>query len=149
MPDSGVGRFLDSNILIYLASDDLTKADRAEQLLREGGTVSVQVLNEIANVGRRKMKLSWPDTRDFISRIRDLLTVIPITEPIHESGLRLAERYQFGIYDGMIVAAALEAGCDIVLSEDLQHGLIVEGRLRIVNPFRVIGNLSISPTPPT
>jgi predicted nucleic acid-binding protein len=82
------------------------------------------------------MKLSWPDTRDFISRIRDLLTVIPITEPIHESGLRLAERYQFGIYDGMIVAAALEAGCDIVLSEDLQHGLIVEGRLRIVNPFR-------------
>ena len=135
MPDSGVGRFLDSNILIYLASDDVTKADRAEQLLREGGTVSVQVLNEIANVGRRKMKLSWPDTRDFISRIRDLLTVIPITEPIHESGLRLAERYQFGIYDGMIVAASLEAGCDIVLSEDLQHGLIVEGWLRIVNPF--------------
>ncbi len=136
MPDSGIGRFLDSNILIYLASGDAAKADRAEQLLRDGGTVSVQVLNEIANVAVRKMKLSWSDTRDFISRIRDLLTVIPLTEPIHESGLRLAERYQFGVYDGMIVAAALEAGCEVVLSEDLQHGLVVDGRLRIVNPFR-------------
>lgn len=95
MPDSGIGRFLDSNILIYLASGDAAKADRAEQLLRDGGTVSVQVLNEIANVAVRKMKLSWSDTRDFISLIRDLLTVIPLTEPIHESGLRLAERYQF------------------------------------------------------
>jgi predicted nucleic acid-binding protein len=137
MPDSGIGRFLDSNILIYLASGDAAKADRAEQLLRDGGTVSVQVLNEIANVAVRKMKLSWSDTRDFISRIRDLLTVIPLTEPIHESGLRLAERYQFGVYDGMIVAAALEAGCEVVLSEDLQHGLVVDGRLRIVNPFSV------------
>jgi predicted nucleic acid-binding protein len=137
MPDSGIGRFLDSNILIYLASGDAAKADRAEQLLRDGGTVSVQVLNEIANVAVRKMKLSWSDTRDFISRIRDLLTVIPLTEPIHESGLRLAERYQFGVYDGMIVAAALEAGCEEVLSEDLQHGLVVDGRLRIVNPFSV------------
>ncbi|WP_394889605.1 PIN domain-containing protein [Mesorhizobium sp. AaZ16] len=136
MPDSGIGRFLDSNILIYLASGDAAKADRAEQLLRDGGTVSVQVLNEIANVAVRKMKLSWSDTRDFISLIRDLLTVIPLTEPIHESGLRLAERYQFGVYDGMIVAAALEAGCEVVLSEDLQHGLVVDGRLRIVNPFR-------------
>jgi predicted nucleic acid-binding protein len=137
MPDSGIGRFLDSNILMYLASGDAAKADRAEQLLRDGGTVSVQVLNEIANVAVRKMKLSWSDTRDFISRIRDLLTVIPLTEPIHESGLRLAERYQFGVYDGMIVAAALEAGCEVVLSEDLQHGLVVDGRLRIVNPFGV------------
>jgi predicted nucleic acid-binding protein len=136
MPDSGIQPFLDSNILVYLASGDAAKADRAEQLLREGGTVSVQVLNEIANVALRKMKFSWPDTRDFISRIRDLLTVIPLTESIHESGLRLAERYRFGIYDGMIVAAALEAGCDVVLSEDLQHGLVVENRLRIINPFR-------------
>jgi predicted nucleic acid-binding protein len=136
MPDSGVGPFLDSNILIYLASGDTAKADRAEQFLRDGGTVSVQVLNEIANVAVRKMKLSWSDTRDFISLIRDLLTVIPLTEPIHASGLRLAEQYQFGVYDGMIVAAALEAGCEVVLSEDLQHGLVVDGRLRIVNPFR-------------
>jgi predicted nucleic acid-binding protein len=136
MPDSGIRPFLDSNILIYLASDDAAKADRAEQLVWDGGTISVQVLNEIANVALRKMRLPWPDTRDFISRIRDLLTVVPITESIHESGLRLAERYRFGVYDGMIVAAALEAGCDVVLSEDLQHGMAVEGRLRFINPFR-------------
>jgi predicted nucleic acid-binding protein len=136
MPANGAGPFLDSNILLYLASSDAAKADRAEQLLRDGGTISVQVLNEIANVALRKMRLSWADTRDFIMQIRDLLTVVPVTEQIHESGLRLAERYRFGIYDGMIVAAALETGCDIVLSEDLQHGMVVEDRLKIVNPFR-------------
>jgi predicted nucleic acid-binding protein len=136
MPADGAGPFLDSNILLYLASSDGAKADRAEQLLRDGGTVSVQVLNEVANVAVRKMRLSWPDTHDFIARIRDLLAVVPLTEQIHESGLRLAERYRFAIHDGMIVAAALEAGCDVPLSEDLQHGLMVDGRLKIINPFR-------------
>ena len=82
------------------------------------------------------MSMSWPEARDFLSRIRQLLTVIPVTETIHETGLRLAERYRFGLYDAMIVAAALEAGCGFVVSEDLQHDLAVEGRLRIVNPFR-------------
>jgi predicted nucleic acid-binding protein len=136
MPDNGFGPFLDSNVLLYLASSDAAKADRAEELLREGGVISVQVLNEIANVGRRKMSMSWPEACDFLSRIRQLLTVIPVTETIHETGLRLAERYRFGIYDAMIVAAALEAGCGLVVSEDMQHDLAVEGRLKILNPFR-------------
>ncbi|MGK9169617.1 PIN domain-containing protein [Inquilinus limosus] len=129
------GSFFDSNVLLYIASADRAKADRAERLIAEGGTISVQVLNEIANVARRKMALSWEETRAFLSAMRALLPVQPLTTALHEMGLAVAERYGFSIYDAMIVAAALQADCETLWSEDMQHGLVVEGRLRIANPF--------------
>ena len=129
------GSFLDSNILLYLASEDLLKADRAQELVAEGGTISVQVLNEIANISRRKMGLSWAETRNFLLMIRGLLKVEPITIEIHDVGFSLAERYQLSVYDSMIVSAALSAECDTLLSEDLQDGLLINGRLRVLNPF--------------
>jgi len=129
------GSFLDSNIVLYLASEDPAKADRAQELVAEGGTISVQVLNEIANVSRRKMGLSWAETRNFLLMIRGLLEVKPITIEIHDVGISLAERYQLPVYDSMIVSAALAAECDTLLSEDLQNGLLINGRLRVVNPF--------------
>jgi len=130
------GSFFDTNVLIYLASGDAAKADRAEQLVGDGGAISVQVLNEAANVARRKMGLSWPDTHAFLSMVRDLLPVHPLTVEIHESGLTLAERYGLSIYDAMIAASALGADCDRLWSEDMQDGMAIESRLRIVNPFR-------------
>jgi predicted nucleic acid-binding protein len=129
------GSFLDSNIVLYLASEDLAKADRAQELVAEGGTISVQVLHEIANVSRRKMGLSWAETRNFLLMIRRLLEVKPITIEIHDVGISLAGRYQLSVYDSMIVSAALSAECDILLSEDLQDGLLINGRLRVLNPF--------------
>jgi len=129
------GSFLDSNIVLYLASENLAKADRAQELVAEGGTISVQVLNEIANVSRRKMGLSWAETRNFLSMIRGLLEVEPVTIDIHNVGISLAERYQLSVYDSMIVSAALSAECDTLLSEDLQNGLLINGRLRVLNPF--------------
>jgi predicted nucleic acid-binding protein len=129
------GSFLDSNIVLYLASEDLQKADRAQELVAEGGTISVQVLNEIANISRRKMGLSWAETRNFLLMIRGLLKVEPITVEIHDVGISLAERYQLSVYDSMIVSAALSAECDTLLSEDLQNGLLINGRLRVLNPF--------------
>jgi len=129
------GSFLDSNIVLYLASGDLRKADRAQELVAEGGTISVQVLNEIANISRRKMGLSWAETRNFLLMIRGLLKVEPITIEIHDVGISLAERYQLSVYDSMIVSAALSAECDTLLSEDLQDGLLINGRLRVLNPF--------------
>jgi predicted nucleic acid-binding protein len=129
------GSFLDSNIVLYLASEDLLKADRAQELVAEGGTISVQVLNEIANISRRKMGLSWAETRNFLLMIRGLLQVEPITIEIHDVGISLAERYQLSVYDSMIVSAALSAECDTLLSEDLQNGLLINGRLRVLNPF--------------
>ena len=129
------GSFFDTNVLIYLASGDPVKAARAETILSDGGTISVQVLNELANVARRKMRLSWKDTHAFLVLVRGLLAVNPVTTEIHENGLALAERYGFSIYDAMIVASALHAGCGVLWSEDLQHGMTIGKKLRIVNPF--------------
>jgi predicted nucleic acid-binding protein len=130
------GKFFDSNVLLYVASGDPAKADRAERLIGDGGTISVQVLNEIANVARRKMGMSWTETRAFLSLVRSLLPVQPLTINVHETGLVLAERYGLSIYDAMIAASALHADCDTLWSEDMQDGMALGDRIRIVNPFR-------------
>lgn len=129
------GSFIDSNVLIYLASGDAAKADRAERLVDAGGTISVQVLNEITNVARRKMRLSWQEIRWFLAGVQELLSVVPLTVATHSLGLGLAERYGLSVYDAMIAAAALSADCQMLWSEDMQHGLTIDGRLRIQNPF--------------
>jgi len=131
------GSFFDSNVLIYLASGDAVKADLAERVVANGGSITVQVLNEISNVARRKMRLSWTQTHVFLSMLRSLLLVYPITIDVHETGLTLAERYGLSTYDAMIVASALLADCDRLWSEDMQDGMIIEQRLRIANPFRM------------
>jgi predicted nucleic acid-binding protein len=131
------GSFFDTNILIYLASGDDVKADRAERIITPGGSISVQVLNEATNVARRKMRMSWTETHAFLTVIRGVLTVHPIGIQTHESGLALAERYSLSLYDAMIAASALEANCDTLWSEDMQHGLVLNGRLHVSNPFRV------------
>jgi len=130
------GSFFDTNVLIYLASGDAVKADRAEAIIGSGGAISVQILNELANVARRKMRMSWQDTHAFLSLLRGLLTVHAFAVETHETGLALAERYKLSIYDAMIAASALDADCDTFWSEDMQHGMLLDGRLRIINPFR-------------
>ncbi|ESX82858.1 PIN domain-containing protein [Mesorhizobium sp. M0915] len=129
--------FFDTNVLLYIASSDTAKADRAEAAIAAGGAISVQVLNELANVARRKMQMSWTDTHALLTMLRGLLTVHPLTLETHETGLRLAERYSLSTYDAMIASAAIHAGCDTILSEDMQHGMALDDGLRIVNPFRV------------
>ena len=129
------GSFIDTNVLLYVAAADPRKADRAQELIATGGTISVQVLNETANIGRRKMGLSWPEVRAFLTLIRGLLSVEPLTVAIHESGLALCERYGLSLYDAMIAASALDADCDTLWSEDMQDGMILDDRLLIANPF--------------
>ena len=129
------GSFFDTNVLVYLLSGDSAKADVVERALAEGGTISVQVLNELANVSRRKLQSSWKDTNTFLDLLRGLLSVVPITIEVHDAGLRLAERYGMPVYDAMIASSALHAGCGTLLSEDFQHGLVLKEGLRITNPF--------------
>ena len=129
------GRFFDTNILLYLLSDDGAKADIAEGILRDGGTVSVQVLNEIANVTQRKFRMSWSQTDEFLLMIREFVTVEPLTSEIHDLGIALAQKHALSVYDAMIVAAGLLAGCDTVLSEDMQDGFRLSDRITISNPF--------------
>jgi predicted nucleic acid-binding protein len=131
------GSFFDTNVLLYVASGDEVKANRAEEIIGGGGTISVQVLNELSNVARRKMRMSWLETRALLSTLRGLLTVRPIMIETHETGLSLAERYNLSIYDAMIAASAVHADCDILWSEDMQHGMALEPGLRILNPFHI------------
>lgn len=128
------GSFFDSNVLLYLASGTQDRVERVQHLVDDGGTISVQVLNEMASVSKRKFRMSWKQTSLFMNRTRGLLDIVPLTLDILQSGLRLAERYGFSIYDSFIVAAALAADCDRLWSEDMQHGMLVDGRLRIANP---------------
>jgi predicted nucleic acid-binding protein len=125
--------FLDTNILLYLLGGD-AKADRAEALLASGGTVSVQVLNEFASVAFRKVKLSWAEIREILSGVRALCEVVPLTVDIHDKGLILAERYGVSFYDSLILAAAQEAGCRVVYSEDMQDGQRFQD-VTVRNPF--------------
>jgi predicted nucleic acid-binding protein len=129
------GNFLDTNVFIYLASKEPEKALRVEDLLQNECAISVQVLNEIANVARRKMRLSWQETLDFLGLIRSLTTVEPVSLDTLDEGLRIASRYQLSVYDGKIVASALLADCGTLWSEDMQDGLMIDNRLTIRNPF--------------
>ena len=96
----------------------------------------MQVPNELANVSRRKMGLSWPETHAFLSTVRAILAVEPMTADGRDLGLAIAERHDLSIYDAMIAASALQANCDTIWSEDMHDGLVIENRLRISNRFR-------------
>jgi predicted nucleic acid-binding protein len=128
--------FFDTNVLLYLLSNDAAKADRAEALLASGGTISVQVLNEFAAVASRKLAMSISEIREVLSTIRAICAVKPLDIETHELALDMAERHRFSIYDGLIVAAAARAGCTVLYTEDLQHGQMIE-KLQVRNPFAV------------
>lgn len=127
--------FLDTNVLLCLLSADAKKADRAEALLSDGATVGVQVLNEFASVSAKKLRMPWAEIDDVLGLIRRQCVVRDLTLAIHERALVLAREHQFAWYDALIVAAALDAGCALLYSEDMQHRMKVAGRLVIVNPF--------------
>lgn len=127
--------FLDTCVLTYAFVSGDARQKRALELLVEGGSISVQVLNELANTCCRKLRFDWDATVDAVTSVKACcLDPFPLSIATHEMGMRLARCYNFSVYDGLILASALEAGCAILYSEDMQHGQVVEG-LRIVNPF--------------
>ena len=130
-----VEAFVDTNVLIYLLSADSAKADRAETLVGSGARISVQVLNELTKVAKRKLAMRWDEIDELVQAIQASCPVDPLTVDTHETGRRLAERYGLSVYDAMIAASALLANCRTLFSEDMQHGLLIDRKLRICNPF--------------
>lgn len=127
--------FFDTTVLIYAVSEGDPRAVIAEGLLAAGGYLSVQVLNEFAAVARRKLEMSWQEIGTALDSVRLLCEQpVPLTVETHDSALRIAERYGYNFYDALILAAALDAGCDLLYSEDMQHGQKVHS-LIIHNPF--------------
>jgi len=127
--------FIDTNVLVYLLSSETEKAKVAENVVEQGGTISVQVLNELCNVARKIMAFSWDEVNELLTVIRSLLTFQPITIETHEQGLGIAEQYGYSLYDAMIVSSALLSNCTVLYSKDMQNGQLVGNSLRIVNPF--------------
>lgn len=131
-----VRRFFDTNVLIYAFAADDRRSLRAEELLAEGGVIGVQVLKEFANVTRRKLQWQWAQIESALEIIDDLLgPARPLTIAIHGRAVVLARDHGVPFYDALIVSAAQDAACQVVCSEDLQHGQRFEG-LTVENPFR-------------
>jgi predicted nucleic acid-binding protein len=129
--------FLDTNVLVYTlgARDDRTPV--AEALLVAGGVISVQVLNELAAVAHRKLSMSWVDIAAALDALKVLCpSPMPLTLATHDAALRLAVALRYHMYDALIIAAALEADCTTLYSEDLRADHVIDGRLTIRNPFK-------------
>ncbi|MBM3623596.1 MAG: PIN domain-containing protein [Alphaproteobacteria bacterium] len=126
--------FLDSNILVYAYSTHVKRA-RAMSLVADGGVISAQVLNEFTNVLRNKQKQEWPVIERALASVRlRFPDILPLTADTHAAALALARDHSFSFYDALIVAAAIEAGCDTLWSEDMQYGRVIGG-LTIRDPF--------------
>jgi predicted nucleic acid-binding protein len=130
--------FFDTTLLIYSVAAEEPRSAIAERLLAQGGYLSVQVLNEFTAVARRKMKMTWEEITDALLAIRALCEPpTPLSITTHEAALEIAARYGYPIYDALILAAALEAGCNTLYTEDMQNGQII-GSLTIRNPFLTV-----------
>lgn len=128
--------FFDTNILVYIVGQKDKRTATAESLVANGGVVSVQVLNELASVSHRKLPMSWPDIADALDAIRVLCPApTALTTEMHDAALRIAVKYGFSFYDALIAAAALEAQCSVLYSEDFQDGQVIEERITVRNPF--------------
>jgi predicted nucleic acid-binding protein len=128
--------FLDTNVLLYASLQPDPRSEAARVLLARRGMISLQVLNEFANVARRKLHRTWPEITTALNAIRVLCPPpLPLTLSIHEAALEISARTGYQLYDALIIAAALEAGCTTLFSEDLHDGQVINGSLAIRNPF--------------
>ena len=135
--------FLDTNVFIYhLDSTDPAKHATAELIVRDAlaegnGCISYQVVQECLNVALRKAEIALPleAARSYLDTVLAPLMQVPASETLYHRALDIQARWRFGFYDSLIVASALSAGCSTLLSEDLEHGQLIDG-LTVVNPFK-------------
>jgi predicted nucleic acid-binding protein len=131
-----VSDFVDSNVLIYCLLDGDARFETALGILGERPVTSVQVLNEMVSVARSKYRIDWPRLNAAVDLVAKAVTEIhPLLPADNREARRLAERYKLQWWDALIVATALRTGAARLLTEDMQHGQLIEGRLRVVNPF--------------
>jgi predicted nucleic acid-binding protein len=132
MPDRA---FFDTNVLIYAFSRGDPRQNVALNLLRAGGTIGVQTLNEFVNVVTRKLKTPWPEAMLWLETIEELCPrAVPMTLSVHRRGLRIAQAFGYRLYDSLMLAAALEGSCTVFYSEDMHGGQVIDN-MTIHNPF--------------
>jgi predicted nucleic acid-binding protein len=131
--------FIDTNILVYgFSSDEPNKSSIAKTLSGQPGLfISTQVLLEISNVLRRTAGLTWPQITSVVEGLCNDFQVYTNTSETIIFAHTFSLRYGFSLFDSLIIAAALAADCTTLYSEDLQHGQVIEGRLTVLNPFKL------------
>ena len=127
--------FLDSNILLYTLDRDTKKQEIAFALWRQGVALSTQVVMEFTNVCLRKLNLSKEESYQNALNLMDGAVVKPITQKSIHIAFDISRKYGFSHWDSLIIASSREAGCNTLYSEDFQHGQVINGKLKIVNPF--------------
>lgn len=127
--------FIDSNVALYALDNDGSKNRRSKALIADIAVISPQIIFECLNVCIRKLKFGKEDSLKFVHSLFSASVMQAETEDVVITGLRLYETYSFQVFDSKIVASALVAGCSTLYSEDMQHGLVIDDRLTIINPF--------------
>jgi predicted nucleic acid-binding protein len=130
---------VDTNLFIYL--HDAAYPDKKEQaieIIKLSPVVSSQVVSEYLNASRRLYKLPKQEIMGICLNDMGGCIIQPVTLTTLNRAKLLLDRYDFQLFDSIVVASALEAGCIILYSEDMHHGLIVENQLEIINPFIVL-----------
>ncbi len=127
--------FIDTNIVIYSLGANSAKAAQTAPLFAHHPVISTQVLSETANVALKKLAMPLSETSKLLAMLEATCKVEIITPATIQRALDIAARYGFSWFDSLIVASALDAGCDLLYTEDLQHGQLIEGKLTVTNPF--------------
>ena len=127
---------LDTNILIYLYdSSDIKKRTISEGLLLNNPIISSQVVSEYLNVSKRLLKLPKQELLDKCLLVFGYCIITPVIFETLNLARELIRKYDFQLFDSIIISAALQSECNILYSEDLQANQLIEGRLTIRNPF--------------
>lgn len=137
---TGTDIFLDSNITVYLLENDRARRDLvASFILDDRFVLSTQVISENVSVCLRKLRLSQVDAFAHGRFLMDTFRMTYISDSTIGLAFDVAQRYGFGYYDSLILATAMENGCGILYSEDMQHGQMILDRLTVINPFKESG----------
>jgi predicted nucleic acid-binding protein len=127
---------LDTNILVFLFDEFfIDKREIAGSFVDANLIISAQVVSDFLNVSKRLLKIPKLDILQKCNEITRKCTIVPTTQIVLNHAEKLITQYDLQLFDAIIVASALEANCTILYTEDMHHGLIIEGTLSIINPF--------------
>jgi len=126
--------FLDSNVILYALGNDIAKKHQAQALINKKALISTQVLTEISNVCLKKFKLSPESVSQWIGLLNTETQVQQISGDTIIQAIQYAKLTQYSFYDSLIITSAINAGANILYSEDMQHGRTIQ-HLKIINPF--------------
>ncbi len=127
--------FVDSNILLYLLDSDFRKSHIAKDIIATKPLINSQVLVEVVNVCKRKFGYTKLECLSLWEDLHRTCVIMPIDSSTTKKCNYLVEKYDFQLFDAIIVSAALQNNCKILYSEDMHNTLIIDGGLKIINPF--------------